>query len=455
MTVDSLTGLVYLSDTGNHRVLEVELQGVGSKTVKGIVRRCFGASNGAFGDAVPGTSGSQALLNRPMGVCVDPIERYLYIADTNNDCLRRVSLGPPGEPENASKTTVIAVEGAAPDTASDGSTYSMPELAEIEQMIGKSMGSLQSLSADEAAYLLEQKGVLAREYIKTNPLAATMIGRTRKFLCPTDCARADAFTYVSAPGSHQVWRAEGNGLTLRPIFGSGRVGTRDSNEFKDYNALIGFVNAGSVGFLDDKLRLGNPAGIASGSGRLFIVDSEASSLRAINLVEGYSTTVLGGSKPGSLFKSSTSTAIGNSLLAPLEGIGGVRNSRISGGFGDVDATGYRARLSFPSAITSDGRDSCLLCDTLNGKIKSVSTRGTESAVVNSLSLTDLSGRSVRLAAPQGIVTLSVTNKPGVQQTKDFLVSDTGSDRVFFVTSGAESDASAVAQELELDFSKLV
>ncbi len=478
MTVDSLTGLVYLSDTGNHRVLEVELQGVSgsssssssssssgsssSDKVRGKVRRCFGASNGAYGAASQGTSAAEALFNRPMGVCVDPIDRFLYVADTNNDCLRKVSLGPRGEPEKSSKTTVVAVESAPPDTASDGSTYSMPELAEIERVIGRQMRSLQSLSADEAAYLLEQKGVLTKEYVESNPLAATMIGRTRRLLCPTDVSRADAFTYVSASGSHQVWRVEGNGFTLRPVFGSGLVGTRDSNEYKDYNALSGFVYAGSVGFLDDKLRFGAPAGMAAGSGRMFVVDSEASSLRAINLVEGFSSTILGGIKPGALFKSSAGNAIGSSLQAPLEGIGGsvgqgsVRNSRIVGGIGDVDAAGYKARLSLPSAITTDGRDSCLLCDTLNGKIKSVRTRGTESAVVTSLSLVDVSGGSVKLAAPQGIVTVPVTNKQNVPQTGAFLVADTGSNRVLYVNrpSEAGNGAAAVVRELELDFSVL-
>ena len=42
----------------------------------------------------------------------------------------------------------------------------------------------------------------------------------------TDVARADAFTYASSAGSHQVWRLEGGGYSARPVFGSGLVGVR-------------------------------------------------------------------------------------------------------------------------------------------------------------------------------------------------------------------------------------
>ena len=91
-----------------------------------------------------------------------------------------------------------------------------------------------------------------------------------------------------------------------------------------------------------------------------------------------------------------------------------------------------------------------------GKIKSVRTRGTESAVVTSLSLVDVSGGSVKLAAPQGIVTVPATNKQNVPQTGAFLVADTGSNRVLYVNrpSEAGNGAAAVVRELELDFSVL-
>lgn len=447
LAVDAISGLVYASDTGNHRVLELQLEEAGDSSdgkVKARVKRVFGSASGQKGDAAKGVSAKGALFNRPMGLSVDPIDRYLYVADSNNDAVRRVDLGPVDAPYDVGKASCIVIESAAPDVASDGSVYTMPELQEIERLIGKKIGDLQSMSADEAAYLLEQKGVLREEYRQNNPLATEIIGRSRPLLNPTDIVRADAFTYVSAASSHQVWRVEGNGFSLRPVFGSGLVGSRDSNDYHD------FTYSGAVGFLDDKLRLGSPAGMAAGQGRLFVVDSEASSIRLVNLIEGFSNTIVGGQKASSLFKSSASSAVGNTLLAPLEGIGGlqgsVRDSRIAGGFGDVDSVGYRARLSLPSALTSDGRDSVLLCDTLNGKVKAVQVRGSDSASAKEVPLSGVG----KLCAPQGIVTLPSTNKSNAPQKASFVVADTGNDRLLLATR-SEDGSRASVQELELQW----
>ena len=38
--------------------------------------------------------------------------------------------------------------------------------------------------------------------------------------------------------------------------------------------------------IDDKLRFASPAGLASLAGRLFVADSEACSVRSVNLIEG-------------------------------------------------------------------------------------------------------------------------------------------------------------------------
>jgi hypothetical protein len=67
------------------------------------------------------------------------------------------------------------------------------------------------------------------------------------------------------------------------VYGSGVQGG------KDFPSQLGLVSS----FLSDNLRFNQPAGIAGSSGRLFVVDSAASSLRALNLIEGYTNTVLG------------------------------------------------------------------------------------------------------------------------------------------------------------------
>ena len=63
-----------------------------------------------------------------------------HFVDSNNDAVRRVDLGPADAPYEPGKASCIVIESAAPDVASDGSVYTMPELQEIERLIGKKIG---------------------------------------------------------------------------------------------------------------------------------------------------------------------------------------------------------------------------------------------------------------------------------------------------------------------------
>ncbi|MBK7575333.1 MAG: hypothetical protein IPI26_08790 [Elusimicrobia bacterium] len=74
-------GNLYIADTGNHRVRRVDADGV--------ITTVAGNGNGAYaGDNGPAT---QANLNHPMGVAVDA-EGNLYIADTDNHRVRKVDV---------------------------------------------------------------------------------------------------------------------------------------------------------------------------------------------------------------------------------------------------------------------------------------------------------------------------------------------------------------------------
>ena len=83
MAVDA-AGNVYIADTNNSRILKVTPSGSITKTttVAGTQRAC-----GYSGDGGPATS---AQLNYPYGVALDAAGN-LYIADTNNQRIRRVS----------------------------------------------------------------------------------------------------------------------------------------------------------------------------------------------------------------------------------------------------------------------------------------------------------------------------------------------------------------------------
>ena len=85
ITISAKTGLIYIADTGNHRVLELDKSGV--------VKRVFGARDGTSGPAVPGCTADKLRFNRPMGLYASFDGSYLYVADCGNDAIRKLLLG--------------------------------------------------------------------------------------------------------------------------------------------------------------------------------------------------------------------------------------------------------------------------------------------------------------------------------------------------------------------------
>jgi sugar lactone lactonase YvrE len=71
---------LFISDTGNNRIRQVDLS-------TGIITTAAG--NGQIGDAGDGGPAINASLNNPMGIAVDG-KGNLYIADTGNNCIRRL-----------------------------------------------------------------------------------------------------------------------------------------------------------------------------------------------------------------------------------------------------------------------------------------------------------------------------------------------------------------------------
>jgi sugar lactone lactonase YvrE len=76
-------GNLYLADTLNHRVRKIDL---GADTIRTV------AGNGQRGAGGDGGPANEASLSGPVDVAIGP-DGALYIADTDNDCIRRVHDG--------------------------------------------------------------------------------------------------------------------------------------------------------------------------------------------------------------------------------------------------------------------------------------------------------------------------------------------------------------------------
>jgi DNA-binding beta-propeller fold protein YncE len=364
LAVDAQQGLFYISDTGNHRVLEL--------SAEGKVLRCFGSASGVSGPASPGSTLEDLRFNQPMGIAIDTIGRIMYVADFGNNALRRISL------KDGSAVTVTADDV---DKDSDNVPYDFPELKEIESELGKKLKAFGSMTAEEV------QRALVRRKLQNSPLARQIIGRTRSMQGPTDVVKSDAIVYASAAMSRQVWRVESGGFTMRPALGSGLAGRRDVIEADEVNPL-----------LSDGLRFAQPMGLVSLGPKLLVVDSDACSIRLVDMVNDVSCTLVGGDKNNPSGDDDTSVPFNN--------------------YGDIDAPGYKGRLQFPSAACPFQGGSVLITDTLNNKVKKLVITNSE---IFGLRVEVSTVLSSGLSAPQGIVVDNVLNK--------VLISDTGNNRI--------------------------
>ncbi|HFD79855.1 MAG TPA: redoxin domain-containing protein [Gammaproteobacteria bacterium] len=136
---------------------------------------------------------------------------------------------------------------------------------------------------------------------------------------PWDLAYDEGNLYIAMAGQHQVWRMNLNHLAIERYAGSGREDIVD-------------------GPLDSSC-FAQPSGLAVHEGHLYVVDSETSSVRDINLNQKV-----------------VSTMVGKGLFD----------------FGDRSGVGREARLQHPLGISVDTeRNALWIADTYNSKIKRI------------------------------------------------------------------------------------
>ena len=89
-------GNLYIADESNHRIRRVD--------ASGDISTIAGTGTGGFsGD---GGMASAAQINSPAAVVVDGASKYIYIADTGNDRIRRITLRPPARPSPSAPPSV-------------------------------------------------------------------------------------------------------------------------------------------------------------------------------------------------------------------------------------------------------------------------------------------------------------------------------------------------------------
>jgi hypothetical protein len=146
---------------------------------------------------------------------------------------------------------------------------------------------------------------------------AAVPGRTASLRSPWDVAVAGDYVLVAMAGAHQIWAIHRALESIGLLAGSGREAIADGS----------FAEAAFA----------QPSGLALAGERLYLVDSESSAVRYLDLAHG-----------------EVRTLVGTGLFD----------------FGDEDGPPERARLQHPLGI-SVGTLGLLIADTYNDKIKAV------------------------------------------------------------------------------------
>jgi len=268
----------------------------------------------------------------------------LFISDSNHN--RIVVATPDGN--------VIDIIGSGEVGKADGAF----EEALFNQPQGMSLGGRYLYVADTGNHLIRRCDLEART---VETIAGTgqqarggsgSGGRPRQtpLNSPWDLVAIADKIYIAMAGSHQIWVMDLKNGYVRPYAGSGREGRTDG-------ALM-------------ESALAQPSGITTDGTRLFIADSEVSSIRSVELNEN----------------GKVETIVGLDLFE----------------FGDVDGKGREARLQHPLGVLFH-KGKLYVADTYNHKIKMIDPQiRTSETYLGSGRMGDTDGTSPRFYEPSGL-----------------------------------------------------
>lgn len=212
----------------------------------------------------------ESLLAFPGKIDIDPVNKHLFISDSNHNRILQVKL------EEGDKGKILAVVGSGKEGLKDGSF----EDAEFNKPQGIVYG-------DKKLYVADTDNHTIREIDFKKKTVRTIAGKgmqgyLRQFSgdarlvalnSPWDLALDKQYLYIAMAGSHQIWRMELKSGIIENFAGSGAENIVDG---KAYMAA-----------------LAQPSGLAIDKERLYFADSEVSALRYVDLKTEEVKTLVG------------------------------------------------------------------------------------------------------------------------------------------------------------------
>lgn len=392
-------GNVYFADTTNHTIRKLVLS-------TGVVSLVAGTPKQA--GSLDGI-GRAARFFGPQGIALDDTGQILFVADTQNNKIRRIILGT-GEVQTVAGTGVPGADNGAGSTA----TFRSP--------CGIAVGPLGILVADRDNHAI-RRILVADSTVST--LAGTMTqgsadgsSSTSSFNSPRGIAIDTGGTiYVADFGNNVIRKIIATGATVSTLAGlAGTSGTTDA--------------------LGTNARFSGPTGItAEGITSLYVTDRGSHLLRKIQLGTANVQTLAGGANSFG----NTDGSAGTARFAEPTGVAfqptygvliadtsnhAIRQyslvaqavttvAGLAGHGGTTDGPGSTARFQNPAFVVSDGSNNLFVTDENNHTIRKVSLLTGETSTLvgtaGSPGATDTAGGAPSFRNPRGAAIDSAGN----------------------------------------------
>jgi DNA-binding beta-propeller fold protein YncE len=214
LAINSDGSTLYLTDRWNNRIRKVELAtSISSLVAGGGLINSTGEQNNGYAEGV----GDTARFDKPAGIAISPDNKYLYISDSGNNRIRRITI--------ASGETVLIAGGSAGFTDGAGGE------AKFNKPYGLSLDKY-----GENLYVADTNNHAIRKISLASNMVSTLvgtgsagyndaIGRRAVFSYP-EYLRVDTAgnIYVTEAGSHRVRLIEKDTLITKLVAGSGERG---------------------------------------------------------------------------------------------------------------------------------------------------------------------------------------------------------------------------------------
>lgn len=255
VATDITTGAVFLADRGHHRIAKVD--------PSGMVTIVAGAGTPGFLDGAEST----AQFNAPQGIAIDSVRRLIYVADTGNHRIRRVTF--------EGVVTTFAGSGRGEDRDGIGTD------ASFKEPVGLALDPAGNLyvadSENDKIRVISPTGTVTTFAGTGQPGYGGGASAQALFKGPRGVAvSALGVVYVADTKNHAIRRIENGVVTT----------------------FAGTTHSGSVDGSANVAEFHEPVGIAiDDAGGLWVADSRNHVIRWIG-VDGTTTTVAGDGKPG-------------------------------------------------------------------------------------------------------------------------------------------------------------